>query len=91
MTVTLEIPAELEKVLSAKANLFGLALPDYLFSVLEANTDDEYSLTVKEIASVQEALADRKMGNKGISLEELDERMKVNKERRNQQTVEVAA
>ena len=91
MTVTLEIPAEMEQVLSAKAKLFGLALPDYLFSVLEANTDDESSLTVEEIASVQEGLAELHAGDNGMLLEDFRAEMTAKMERMKQQTQEVAA
>ena len=70
MTVTLEIPSAIEAVLDAKAKLFGLALPDYLVSVLEANVDEEYSISVEEIASVQQALAEGDGGDKGMLLEE---------------------
>ena len=91
MTITLKIPAEMEVVLSAKADLFGLTLPDYIFSLCEAAADNCYSLSAEEIAGVQKALADIETGDKGISLDELDERMKANSERRKQQTVEVAA
>lgn len=70
MTVTLELPPGMEAVLSAKAALFGLTLPDYLLSVLEADTDDDDSLTAEEIASVQTALADTEAGDKGILLED---------------------
>lgn len=41
MTVTSDIPAEMESVLSAKAELFGLALPDYVFSLCEADIEDD--------------------------------------------------
>ncbi len=75
MTVTLNIPPEMEAVLSAKAELFGLSLPDYLFSLLETETDDHYSLSVEEIASVQQGLAELEAGDKGISLEEFKAEM----------------
>ena len=70
MTVTLEIPAEIESVLSAKAELFGLALPEYIFSLCEAAADDYYSLSLEEISTVQERIADREAGDKGILLED---------------------
>ncbi len=91
MTVTLELPPDMEAVLTAKAELFGLALPDYLFSVLEADTDDEYSLTVEEIASVQEGLAELHAGDKGILLEDFHAEMMTKMERLKQQKMEVAA
>ena len=90
MTVTLEIPPEMETILSAKANLFGLPLSDYLFSLLEADTDNDYSLSVEEIASVQQGLADIKAGDKGISLEEFKAEMEAKIALRKQK-VEVAA
>ncbi len=90
MTVTLEIPPEMEAVLSAKAKLFGLSLSDYLFSLLEADTDDDYSLSVEEIASVQQGLADIEAGDKGISLEEFKAEMEA-KIALLKQKVEVAA
>lgn len=71
MTVTLEISTEIEAVLSAKAELFGLALPDYVFSLCEAAADDYYSLSLEEISTVQERIADREAGNEGILLEDL--------------------
>ena len=70
MTVTLEIPAEIESVLSAKAELFGLALPEYIFSLCEMATDDEYSLSVEEIASVQQGLAEIESDEPGMLLED---------------------
>ena len=91
MTITLEIPAETESILSAKAALFGLALPDYVFSLCRAAADDYYSLSVEEIAGVQKALEDIEAGDRGISLEELDEKMKANSERRKQKAAEVTA
>ncbi len=91
MTVTLEIPPEMEVVLTAKAELFGLALPDYLFSLLETNVDDEYSMTVEEIASVQEGLAELHAGDKGMLLEDFRAEMTAKMERMKQQTMEVAA
>ncbi len=91
MTVTLEIPPEMEVVLTAKAELFGLALPDYLFSLLETNVDDEYSLTVEEIASVQEGLAELHAGDKGMLLEDFRTEMTKKMERTKQQAMEVVA
>ena len=91
MTVTLELPPNMEVVLSAKAKLFGLALPDYLFSVLEAETDTEYSLTAEEIASVQKGLAELHAGGKGIPLEDFRAEMTAKMERMKQQPQEVAA
>jgi len=82
MTVTLEIPAEIEPVLSAKTKLFGLALPEYVFSLCETAADDYYSLSVEEIASAQEALADIEGGDKGISLEDFDKEMQLKMEQR---------
>ena len=91
MTVTLEIPAEMQSVLQAKADLFGLALPDYVFSLCETATDDCYSLSVEEIAGVQEALADIEAGDKGISLEDFDKEMQAKMEQRKSQRMKVAA
>ena len=85
MTITLEIPAEMETVLGAKAKLFGLALPEYVFSLCETATDDYYSLSVDEIAGVQEALADIEAGDKGISLEDFDKEMQAKMEQRKRQ------
>ena len=90
MTVTLTIPPEMEAVLSAKAELFGLSLPDYLFSLLQTDIDDYYSLSVEEVASVQQGLADVKAGDKGISLEEFKAEMDAKIALR-EQKVEVAA
>lgn len=90
MTVTLNIPPEIEAVLSAKAKLFGLSLPDYLFSLLQSEAYDDYSLSVEEIASVQQGLADIKAGDKGISLEEFKAEMEA-KIARLERKVEVAA
>ena len=70
MTIALEIPAEMESVLSAKAKLFGLALPEYIFSLCEAAADDSYSLSLEEISTVQERIAGREAGNEGILLED---------------------
>ena len=91
MTVTLEIPAEMESVLSAKAELFGLALPAYVFSLCEADADENYSLTVEEIASVQQGLAEIKAGDKGISLEDFDKEMTAKMEHLKQHPVKIAA
>jgi hypothetical protein len=70
MTITLEIPAEMELVLGAKAERFGLALPEYIFSLCEVAADDDYSLSLEEISIVQERITDREAGNKGILLED---------------------
>lgn len=90
MTVTLDIPPEMEAVLSAKANIFGLPLSDYLFSLLEADTDEDYSLSVEEIAGVQQGLAGIEAGDKGISLEEFKAEMEARIALR-EQKVKVAA
>lgn len=91
MTITLEIPPKIESVLSAKAKLFGSALPDYLYPLLETNTDDYSSLSVGEISSVQAGLAEIEAGDKGILLEEFKEEMAERRAQRSQQRVEVAA
>jgi hypothetical protein len=70
MTVTLELPPDMEAALSAKAELYDLTLSDYLFSLLEADMDEGYSMTVEEIAIVKERLAEVEAGDKGILLED---------------------
>lgn len=90
MTVTLEIPPAMASILSAKAELFGLALPDYLFSLLETNVDDYFSLSVEEIVAVQQGLADVEAGDKGISLEEFGAEMDAKIALRKQQKAEDA-
>lgn len=92
MTVTLTISPEMEAVLSAKAELFGLSLPGYLFSLLQTDIDDHYSLSVEEIASVQQGLAELQAGDKGMLLEDYRaEAMAKREARRQQQTAEAGA
>ena len=75
MTVTLEIPSEIEAVLSAKTEVQGLALPDYLLSLCEADADEDYSLSAEDIESIQQGLEELHAGDKGISLEEVHSKM----------------
>lgn len=92
MTVTLTIPPEMEAVLSAKAELFGLSLPNYLFSLLETETDHYYSLSVEEIAGVQQGLAELQAGDKGMLLEDYRaEAMAKRAARKQQQEAQAAA
>ncbi len=91
MTITLEIPAERESVLGVKAELFGLALPEYVYSLCEADTDDYYSLSVEEIAVVQQELAEIEAGDRGISLEDFDKEMQAKMKQRERQPDSVAA
>lgn len=92
MTVTLQIPPDMEAILSRKAELFGLSLPEYLFSLAEADTDDDYSLSPEDIESVQQGLAEIAAGDRGISLEEMRaEMMATLEQRKKQPDIEAAA
>lgn len=92
MTVTLDIPPDMEAVLSKKAELFGLDLPEYLFSLAEADVDEYYSLSVEDIESVQQGLAELAAGDRGISREKFDAQTMASREQRlRQQSAEAAA
>lgn len=79
MTVTLDIPPALEPLLQENASLRGQALPDYILSLTEAGlyaeaTQEEDWQTdedrAEEVAIIQERMADRIAGDKGILLED---------------------
>jgi len=80
MTVTLDIPASLEPLFQEKATQRGQALPDYILSLAEAGLYAEADLSeedwqteedrAEEVVIVQERMADRIAGDKGISLED---------------------
>lgn len=58
MTVNLELPPDMEMLLTAKAELFGMTLPDYIISLAKADKDKNYSLTHGNITSVQQGLTE---------------------------------
>lgn len=92
MTVMLDIPPDMEAILSRKAELFGLSLPEYLFSLAEADTDDDYSLSPEDIESIQQGIADLAAGDRGISLEEFHAEMMATLEQRlKQPSIEATA
>ena len=80
MTVSLDIPPALEPLLQENATLRGQALPDYILSLAEAGLhagielyDDDWQTgedREEEVAIVQERMADRVAGDKGILLED---------------------
>ncbi len=80
MTVTLEIPPALEPLLKENATQRGQALPDYILSLTEvglyaeANQDEDERQTeedrAEEAAIVQERMADRIAGDRGVLLED---------------------
>lgn len=86
MTVTLEIPPDMEAILSVKAELYDLTLPDYLFSLLEADMHEGHSMTVEEIAVVKR-LAEAETGDKGILLEDYWAEVMAKREARSDQQV----
>jgi len=73
MTVTLEIPPEMEAVLEEKAAQYGQALPDYLLTLAEADIYEGWQSEEdreEEIALLNERIQDRLSGEKGILLED---------------------
>ena len=80
MTVTLNIPSALEPLFQEKATQRGQALPDYILSLAEAGLyaetdqdEDDWQTDedrAEEVAIVQERMADRIAGDKGILLED---------------------
>ena len=92
MTVTVTLPPEIEAVLAKKAELHGLALPDYLFSLAEADADDYYSLSVEEIVSIKQGLAELKAGDHGMLLGDFHAEMMARRaERLKPQDIEAVA
>jgi len=81
----------MESVLIAKADSHGLALPEYLFSLCEADGDEDYSLSAEDIESIQQGLDEFHAGDKGISLEEFHAGMMTTIARLKQQELEIAA
>jgi len=74
MTVTLELPPDLEVELSVRAAERGQAVPDYLLTLAEADVYGEIEMSEaereEEIALLQERIQDRLSGDKGILLED---------------------
>jgi hypothetical protein len=95
MTVTLNIPPDLETLLQEKATQQGQELPDYLLALAEADlyasdwqTDQDRE---EEIAIVQERMADRIAGEKGILLEDYRAQVLAKREPRKQEETVGAA
>jgi len=78
MTVTLEIPIEVESAIRARAEQYDLPLSDYFISLYKADVEEDYSLSPQEIIIIQQGLEELRAGNKGILLEDL--RFEVNAE-----------
>lgn len=74
MTITLELPPDLEAELLMRAAALGQAVPDYLVTLAEADVYGEPEMPEAErqaeIALVQERQQDRLSGDKGILLED---------------------
>lgn len=91
MTVTLELPPEMEVQLSERAAIFGQALPDYLLTLAEADIQGGYELSEEEITIINEGLAELHAGDKGISLEEFHAEMMATIAHLKQKELEAAA
>ena len=91
MTVTLEIPPEMEAQLCERAAKRGQSVTDYLMTLAESEDYFDISLSEEEIASVEQGLAELHAGEKGISLEEFDAEMKATIARLKQKELKVAA
>ncbi len=74
MTVTLELPSDLESEISTRAAERGQAIPDYLLTLAEEDVYGEIEMSEaerqEEIALIRERIQDRLSGDKGILLED---------------------
>ena len=95
MTVTLDIPPDMETLLQEKATQQGQGLPDYLLSLAEADlyeddwqTDEDRE---EEIAIIHQGLADLHAGDKGMLLEDYRAEVMAKREARKQQSLKAVA
>ncbi len=74
MTVTLELPPDLEPEIAARAAERGQAVPDYLLTLAEADVYGEIEMSEEEreevIAIIQQELEGLHAGDKGMLLED---------------------
>ena len=74
MTVTSELPPDLENELSVRAAEHGQAVPGYLISLVEADVYGELEMSElkreEEVLLVQERQQDRLSGDRGVLLED---------------------
>ncbi len=96
MTVTLELPPDMEAELSERAAQRGQAITDYLLMLAEEDLHGEIRMSVEEqeevAAVLQERIQDRLAGDKGILFEDYKaEVMAKRKARTTQQAHESAA
>ncbi len=74
MTVTLELPPDLEVELSVRAAERGQAVPDYLLTLAEADVYGEIEMSEADrqevIVIIQQELEGLHAGDKGILLED---------------------
>ncbi len=72
MTVTLEIPSEMEVLVSENAALQGQAVSDYLLTLVETGLYEDSEMSTEEqdeeIAILQKRIQNRLSGDKGILL-----------------------
>jgi hypothetical protein len=95
MTVTLNIPPDMEALLEEKAAQSGQAVPDYLLTLAEVALYDDWLSEEdrkEEIAIIQQGLADRRAGDKGMLLEDYRAEVMAKREARKQeQTIGASA
>ncbi len=73
MTVTLNIPSDMEPLLQEKAAQRGQAIPDYLLTLTEAALYEDWQSAEEreeEIAIIEQGLAELHAGDRGILLED---------------------
>ncbi len=74
MTVTLDIPQNMEAVLTEKAAQQGQTVNDYLLALVETGLYEEYEMSEQEredeAVILQTRMQDRQSGDKGILLED---------------------
>ena len=95
MTVTLELPPDLEAELSERAALRGQAITDYFLTLAQADLYGEHDLSEaereEEVAIIQQGLAELHAGDKGMLLEDYRAEVMAEYRRHKQQSLEVAA
>lgn len=88
MTVTLNIPSDMEPLLQQKAAQSGQAVPDYLLTLAEAALYDDWQSEEDreaEIAVIKEGLAELHAGDRGMLLEDYRAEVMAKREARKQQ------
>ncbi|MDQ2800964.1 MAG: hypothetical protein M3Y13_15130 [Armatimonadota bacterium] len=95
MTVTLNIPSDMEPLLQQKAAQRGQTVPDYLLALTEAALYEDWQSAEdreEEIAIIEQGLAELHAGDRGMLLEDYRaEVMAKRAERKQRQNIQAAA